>query len=246
MYCLKPGLDILKVANPYGYYGFYGCSEYQIVDSKYVFKVKDEISFEEACFCEPVATVVHGIERLRIKPGEKVLVIGAGTMGILNAQIARYYGADVIISELSQKKLCTAGELGFDKLIDVMKYDLKDCVGAYTGEEGLDAVIIAVGAEEAYKQAIDIMSKGGRMLVFSSGYPAPSWTLDPNLVHYELLDIIGTYGCSTADFQVASEILASGKIRVDKLIDQKFPLNNLQAAFEAAAAKDAYRVSVQI
>ncbi len=62
-----------------------------------------DISAAEAGFLEPVATVVRGMKRLRVKPGETVVVIGAGTMGILNAQVAKAFGAHVIVSELTQK-----------------------------------------------------------------------------------------------------------------------------------------------
>jgi len=94
--------------NNYGYYGPNGCAQYKVVSSKHVFKISKELPFSEAGFCEPLATVIHGIHRLRVQPGENILIIGAGTMGLLNTQVARYYGAEVIISELlkKEKKYC--------------------------------------------------------------------------------------------------------------------------------------------
>jgi len=92
-----------SAADQDGYYGNYGCGNYQIGQSKHVFKVNEDVPFEYAGFAEPIATVVYGMKKLRVKPGDKLLVIGAGTMGNLNAQVARYFGADVTISDISEK-----------------------------------------------------------------------------------------------------------------------------------------------
>lgn len=232
--------------NEFGYYGLYACGEYQVAQAKHVFKVDEDVPFEHAAFCEPTATVIHGIQRLRLQTGQKVLVIGAGTMGVLNSQVARYYGADVIISEVSEKKLTTVKSLGFEKLINVNEEDYRKKVEEFTKGKGPDAIIIAVGANKAYEQALEMAGKGCKLLIFASGYPAPSWSLDPNTLHYKLLNVIGTFGCSTIDYQIASELLNAKRIAVEALIEERYPLNEVQEAFEKATSPDAYRVSVVV
>lgn len=245
MLCLCSDLKPMET-DEFGYFGPYGCSEYKVVDSKYVFSMNPELPFEQMAFCEPLATVVQGIERLCIRPAEKVLVIGAGTMGMLNACLARFYGADVVISDISPAKLENAKAMGFDSVIDPSGGTYKQEIDELTKGAGVDAVIIAVGASSAYRQALDVSKMCGKLLVFAAGYPEPQWELDPNLVHYKLLSIIGTYGCRPSDFQYASELLSSGKIRVEKLIEAKYALDDIQTAFEAASQKDAFRVAVML
>jgi threonine dehydrogenase-like Zn-dependent dehydrogenase len=245
MLCLCSDLKSLEM-DEYGYYGSYGCSEYKVADSKYVYRLNPELPFEQMAFCEPLATVVQGIERLDINPAQKVLVIGAGTMGMLNASLARFYGADVMLSDISRTKIENAKAMGFDKVIDPSNGKYKEEIDELTKGTGVDAVIVAVGANSAYKQALDVSKMCGKLLVFAAGYPEPQWELNPNSVHYKLLNIIGTYGCRPSDFQYASELLGNGNIRVEKLIEGKYALDDVQTAFEAASQKDAFRVSVML
>ena len=244
-YCQNSPIKDFK-RDAYGLYGLYACGEYQIVEAKHVYKLKPGAAIDTAAFCEPVSTVIHGINRIRVKPGERVLVIGAGTMGLINAEVARFFGADVIISELSDKKLEMAAAMGFNKLIDVRTDDINVRVSEFTNGHPVDAIIIAVGVTAAYKQAFDAAQMGCRLLIFAGGYPPPSWDTDPNRVHYQMTEIIGTYGCSPADFQYAADLLGEKKINLDKLIEGRYPLDDVQKAFEMASSGDAYRYAVML
>ena len=101
-----------------------------------------------------------------------------------------------------------------------------------------------MGNTKAYNQALEIAPKGCKLLIFASGYPSPEWNLDPNTVHYKLLEIIGTYGCSTADYQKATDLLSNNEINVTLLIEKKYSLDKIQRAFEKATTLDTYRISV--
>jgi L-iditol 2-dehydrogenase len=231
-------------ADAYGYFGNYGCSRYQIAKSKHIFKVNKDVPFELAGFAEPLSTVVYGIKRLRVKAGEKLLVIGAGTMGNLNAQVARYFGADVTLSDVSEKKLKTAQRLRFDRTLNARDPDYFEKARAFTGGAGFDSIIIAVGLSEAYNHAIEMVVDGGKLLIFAAGYPKPGWNIDPNTVHYKLWEIIGTFGCEAVDFQDAVGLLNDKKIDVSPLIEERISLEQIQYAFEKASAPDSYRVAV--
>jgi L-iditol 2-dehydrogenase len=113
--------DIMNCENGYsmqkitedGYRGMFGFSTCNVAGSKGLLKMNKELDPSEAGFLEPVSTVVHGIERLNVRPMDNVVVIGAGTLGLVNAQVARAYGGRVLISELMEKKQNTARKLGF-------------------------------------------------------------------------------------------------------------------------------------
>jgi threonine dehydrogenase-like Zn-dependent dehydrogenase len=181
-----------------------------------------------------------------VKAGEKLLVIGAGTMGNLNAQVARYFGADVTISDVSEKKLKTAQRLSFDRTLNARDTDYFEKARALTGGAGFDSIIVAVGLTEAYNHAIEMVADGGGLLIFAAGYPKPGWNIDPNTVHYKLWEIIGTYGCSAADFQEAVGLLSDKRIDLSPLIEERVPLEEIQSAFEKASAPDAYRIAVML
>jgi L-iditol 2-dehydrogenase len=235
-----------RPADAYGYFGNYGCSQYQIAKSKHILRVNQDVPFEFAGLAEPLSTVVHGIRRLRVQTGERLLVIGAGTMGNLNAQVARYFGADVTLSDVSEKKLKTAQRLSFEKTLNARDPDYFKRARALTGGAGFDSIIIAVGLTEAYNQAIEMVADGGKLLIFAAGYPKPGWNVDPNTVHYKLWEIIGTFGCGPSDFQDAVDLLNDKIVDLSPLIEDRIPLEKIQYAFEKASTPDAFRVAVML
>jgi L-iditol 2-dehydrogenase len=208
--------------------------------------VNQDVPFEFAGLAEPLSTVVHGIRRLRVHTGERLLVIGAGTMGNLNAQVARYFGADVTLSDVSEKKLKTAQRLSFEKTLNARDPDYFKRARALTGGAGFDSIIIAVGLTEAYNQAIEMVADGGKLLIFAAGYPKPGWNVDPNTVHYKLWEIIGTFGCGPSDFQDAVDLLNDKIVDLSPLIEDRIPLEKIQYAFEKASTPDAFRVAVML
>lgn len=108
-------------------------------------------------------------------------------------------------------------------------------------------MIVAVGAESANRQSLDMVKKiDGRILLFAAGYPAPLLDVDSNLLHYRRLELIGTYGADNEDFEDAANMLGQGMIDVSGLIEPvRYPLTQMQEAFEAAAAPGMYRVCVE-
>ena len=229
-----------------GYWGYFGFGEYAIQGERSLFKMDKSLSSAEAGFLEPVATVVSGIKQLRVKPLETVCVVGAGTMGMLNAQVARAFGARVIISEGMPKKLEAARELGFEA-IDFTQEDVVARVKEFTNGRGVDCVILAVLNEFVLKQAFDLIKANkGRILVFAAGYPAPKLELDANMIHYRRCEIIGTYCGEMEDFADAAELLNSRAIDVRPLCEpRQYSIDEIQEAFEAAATPGMFRVHVK-
>ena len=172
------------------------------------------------------------------------MVIGAGTMGILNALVAKAHGCRVLITEMMPKKLEAARRLGLEA-IDVSACDPVEKVKELTGGKGADGVIVAVAASGAYAQAIDMLKeKRGRLLIFAAGYPAPKWELDPNTVHYRRMVIVGTYGADYVDFKEAANLINMGVANFSELVEEKIPLDEIQHAFERACEPGMFRISV--
>ncbi len=249
-YCRKG--EVSKCENPPklitedGYLGEFGFSTHAIWEEHAIIKMNPELEPGCAGFLEPLATVIKGQKKLRLASFETVAVIGGGTMGMLNALAARAGGARVIVSELMEKKLNLARKLGFE-VIDSGKEDPVARVKELTGGKGADCVIVAVGAESANRQSLDMVKKiDGRILLFAAGYPAPPLDVDSNLLHYRRLELIGTYGADNEDFEDAANMLSQGLIDVSGLIESvRYPLTRMQEAFEAASAPGMYRVCVE-
>lgn len=221
-----------------------GCAEYTVVNETALHAMNKTLSGSEAAFLEPLGTVCNGIKKLGIQPGQTIAVIGAGTMGILNALVARIWGADVIISEVIDKKIDVANAYGFNT-VNPMKGNPGDRIRSITKEKGADSVIIAVGSSSAYDQAVSMLKQTfGKILVFAAGYPAPKWNLDPNTIHYRRMSIYGTYCADFQDFEEAARLLNDNEINVSPIIEERIELNDIQKAFKKSCRKDSYRISV--
>lgn len=231
--------------NPDGYFGNAGCANYAVAKEVACYKIDRGVDPSVAALLEPLGTCCAGFRRFGVEYGQTVVVIGAGTMGVLNALVAKAHGCRVIITEMMPKKLETAARLGLET-IDVSKYDPVEKVRELTGGKGADGVIIAVGASGAYAQALEIAKeKRAHLLIFAAGYPAPKWELDPNTVHYRRMVIAGSYGADAVDFREAASMINMGAADFSQLVEEKIPLDKIQEAFEEACKPGMYRISVQ-
>lgn len=229
------------------HFGFFGFSDYCVRNTRGIYKVDAKMNPSAAGFLEPLATVIHGMKKLRLKPYETVVVIGAGTMGLLNAQTAKSYGCRVIVSEMHPKKIKTAERMGFE-VIDCGEKDPVEEVKQLTDGEGADAVIVAVGASVANEQGLQMLKEmDGRLLLFAAGYPAPELKVDSNTIHYRRMELIGTFGANHEDFLEAARALSSKVVDVSELIEEKtYTLDQMQEAFAAASEPGMYRVSIKL
>lgn len=231
--------------NPDGFYGrFRSCGQYVTQRAVSTFHMNPSIEISEAAFLEPLATVVSGVRKLHLQPHDRVLVIGAGTMGILNALVAKAYGCSVYQSEMMEKKIKTARELGIN-VIDVAKKDAVTTILEESGVKGFDVVIVAVGVSAAYEQARKLVKeKEGTLLLFAAGFPEPKLCITPNEIHYRKMKIMGTYTANFQDFEEAADLLSTKKIDVSKLVEKRFSYEQIEEAFEAAMIPGAFRISV--
>ncbi len=237
----------LSAVSEDGYHGEFGFAQYKVVPERTLFRMNPDLTPAEAGFLEPVSTVVKGIKKLRLQPHETVVVVGAGTMGLVNAQVAKSYGARVIVSELMENKLETARKSGFET-IDSGKEDVVERVKELTDGKMADCVILAVANKIVLDQSVDLIKHlDGRILVFAAGYPAPHTDLDSNLIHYRRIEIIGTFGSNMVDYADAAMLLNTRAIDVRPMCEPKqFDLDHIQDAFAAASTPGMYRVHVTI
>jgi L-iditol 2-dehydrogenase len=189
-----------------------------------------------AALIEPLACVLRGQNALRIRPGDAVLVLGAGPIGVMHIKLARLSGARrVFVSEPNPLRLELAHMAGADRCINPITEDLAEILAGETGGQGADAIIVATAAHAAQEAAPRLAAIGGRINFFG-GLPKdrPTIVFDANLVHYRELIVTGTTACSTEDCRRAAEIVNSGRIDLSDLISGRFPLEQAAEAFAAA------------
>jgi L-iditol 2-dehydrogenase len=197
-----------------------------------------------AAMIEPFACVLRGQEPLRIAPGDLVLVMGAGPIGIMHMKLARLKGAGkVVVSEPSAQRAEQAVVLGADRAVNPAEENLDEVMRELSDGNGGDVVIVAAPVHAAQEQALRLAAIGGRISFFG-GLPKdrPVINFDSNLVHYKELLVTGTTACSTRDCRKAVEIVNSGRIDLSAVVSDVFPLSAAVDALAAARGGKALKV----
>jgi L-iditol 2-dehydrogenase len=200
-----------------------------------------------AALIEPFACVLRGQDALKIQPGETVVVMGAGPIGLMHAKLARLRGAGkVIVSEPAQGRLALASGMGIDRAVNPSEEDLAQAVAEETGGQGAEAVIVAAPAHAAQEMALRLAGTGGRVNFFGAlPKDRPTIQLDSNLIHYKELLVTATSACSTSDCRRAAQIVSAGIVDLAPLISRRFPLAEAVEAFAEAESGRALKVVIE-
>ncbi|MFZ0774840.1 MAG: zinc-dependent dehydrogenase [Candidatus Sulfotelmatobacter sp.] len=196
--------------------------------------IPEVVSFEQACFVEPVNTCMKGIDTLRLQRGETVLVIGQGPIGIILSVLARRAGATVITSDLYPERLKIAKSLGLQNTIDASKDDVVNLIREQTNGRGADAVILAVGSNGLIRPAMDAARPGGRVLLFAQTQRGEA-VVDPAAICVDEKALLGSYSASV-DLQGESvQFVMNREMDLERLITHRFPLQESAQALQLAA-----------
>ncbi|HEX8563321.1 MAG TPA: alcohol dehydrogenase catalytic domain-containing protein [Flavobacterium sp.] len=213
--------------------------------SKKFYKLPDNVSYEEATLLDTFSVGMHAIQLSGIKINDKVAVIGAGPIGLGQLQLAKACGADVLITDIVGSSLKLAKELGADVTVDSSKEDAFRKVMEFTGGRGVDITFECAGGEsmpDTLPQASKFTRRGGK-LVIVGGFDEGITTigLEWQRIQMSEIQIIPSASFSYwgiyPEMQMCLELLAKGKLNAKKLITHRFPLDQINKAFEVAHDK---------
>lgn len=197
-------------------------------------RIPSSISYEEACFVEPVNTCMKGIQALRPEPGETVLVIGQGPIGIILSVLAKRVGATVITSDLYPERLKIGESFGLILTMNASRTNVIDRVRELTEGRGADAVILAVGGNNLIRSAMDACRPGGRVLLFAQTQHGEA-VVDPASICVDEKALIGSYSASVDLQEESVRFVMSGEMNLGRLISHRFPLAEGGQALDLAA-----------
>ena len=216
-----------------------GFSEYVrvmdwIVETGGVVAIPDNVSYEQASFVEPVNTCIKAIAILAPKPGETVLVIGQGPIGIILAYLSKSAGADVVTSDLFQQRLTIANTFGLQDSVDASRQDAVSFVKQRTEGRGADAVILAVAGDSLIRPAMDAARPGGRVMLFAQTQRGEA-IIDPAAICVDEKTLLGSYSASVDLQDESVRFVMSREMDLERLISHKFPLSGAVEALQIAA-----------
>jgi L-iditol 2-dehydrogenase len=197
-------------------------------------RIPEAVSFEQACFAEPVNTCMKGIEALRLRPGETVLTIGQGPIGIILSVLAHRAGASLITSDLHAQRLKIGLTFGLERTIDASQANVVDRVRELTSGRGADAVILAVGGNALIRTAMDAARPGGRVLLFAQTQHGEA-VIDPAAICVDEKILVGSYSASVHLQEESVRFVMNREMDLERLVSHRFPLAESAAALDLAA-----------
>ena len=197
-----------------------------------------DMSYAAGSLVEPAACAVKSLRRAQLRPGDTMLVVGLGIMGMLHVVLGKAAGLRVIGADLVDFRLNKALQLGAEAVIDVRKQTLAEGIVAANDGAKADAVICGPGSIEAMESSIAAAGPGGRVVLFTTSKPDDVLPVRPYRIYFDEISLVPSYSCGPDDTRAAFEAIRSGVIREDQLITHRFDLEHITDAFAAAARVD--------
>jgi L-iditol 2-dehydrogenase len=205
------------------------------------------LSNEEGSFVEPLACCARAVQRTTMLPGDSVVVMGLGSIGLLMLQAVKAIGAARVYGvDLLPERLQLALDLGADAVFQAPpdEHALRDLLNPLTEGRGADAVILTAPGARPFMQAVASARKGGAITIFAAHNSAAS--LDLERIYQQELTITSAYSSSPQTLRIALELLATRKVRVDRLISHCLPLERFNEGVALMRERKALKVYFQM
>ncbi len=199
-----------------------------------VVEIPDHVSFQDAAMAEPLACVLRGIHETQIQPGETVVVIGCGPIGLKFIRVLSGRKVRVIAVGKRKSQIAAAERLGAVAAFDVEKIEnpVEKIRELTEGGHGADAVIEAVGTPATWQWALQMVRKGGTVNLFGGCPQGSEMRIDPAALHYSEITIMSTFHHTPRFIREAMDAIARGEIRASDFINREVPLSELPRVFE--------------
>jgi len=219
--------------------------EFFTIKAEMVLKLPETMTLDEAALIEPVSVAAHALSRAGSVEGLNVVVLGAGTIGNLVAQVARASGAKgVMITDVSEYKLEKARDCGLQHVVNPQEEDLGQAILNAFGPDKADLILECVGVQDTITQAVSNARKGSTIIVVGVFGKKP--LVDLGLVQDRELSLIGTLMYQKKDYARAIELVGTGKLSLDRMVTHRFIFKDYLKAYEAIEASGGNYMKVMI
>ncbi|SEP51830.1 zinc-dependent alcohol dehydrogenase family protein [Amycolatopsis saalfeldensis] len=209
-------------------------AEYVAVPADTCHRMPDSMTWEQGAIVEPVSCAVHGVRRIGVEAGERFLVVGAGTMGLIMQQLLQRSGAEVTVVDRNASRLPRATGLGAAAVAED--------VSALDGEL-YDAAVDCTGAAPAIESAFDALRRGGRLLVFGVAPAEARVALSPFRIYNDEITIVGSMAVLNS-YATALDLVAKGVIDTEALITDTLPLEQYPEALAKMRSGSGLKIQV--
>lgn len=209
-------------------------------------KLPQGISYEQGSFIEPLGTVIRGLRKIDLQPGDSVIILGSGIAGLLNIKLAKALGAGrIMATDVNNYRLEAAKRFGAEYVFYAHE-NITSLIRKVNEGRLADKVIVCTGALSATSQALQSVDKGGTVLFFAVPQPGEKLNIDFNPYWRNDISFKTTYGATPLDNKQALELIKAGNIRVEDMITHKLALEEIVRGFRLASeGKECLKVIIK-
>jgi 2-desacetyl-2-hydroxyethyl bacteriochlorophyllide A dehydrogenase len=227
-FCRRGENHLCSGLSPLGVGRSGGFAEFSVVPERYLYHIPAGVSLQEASLIEPLACCVRGIDQARVTTGDVVVVSGAGPIGCLLIQLTRMAGAALIISvEPSASRHEFARRAGADVVCDPS--EVSQVVKLHRGSVGADVVIEASGSLTAAQSSLDLVRRGGTVLLFAVYPQGRTVAVSPFRINEDELRVVGSLN-NPSTHSRALDLVASGRVTLEGMVSHRLALEDIDLA----------------
>ena len=201
---------------------------------KNLLRLQPGTAFRDAALTEPLACVMQGIKDARLRKGLRVLVIGAGPIGLMFIAVASHLGCEVLVAGRGENRLQAARRLGALQVLDVSARELLPAAQAEIIRPP-DVVIEAVGKPETWEAAVQLVRKGGVVNLFGGCPAGTSVCLDTSRLHYAGITVVASFHHTPGTIRQALDLIERGVVRAADFVDGECGLSELPGLLRSMA-----------
>jgi len=210
-------------------------------------RLPDAVADADGVLLEPAACVVKSLRRSGLRPGESILVIGLGIMGMMHVKLARHIGAGLVMgADLFERRAARAKELGADYGLVVSGDNLVEQVREVTKGAMADVVIVGPGTAKAMHTGIAAAGKGAMVVQFTATPPEEELIVRPHDLYFNETRLLPSYSCGPEETREALELVERGVINAAELVTHRFPLGEIAQAYATAQRPEALKVIITL
>ena len=207
-------------------------------------KFSNSASPAEIACAEPLAAVIHALDRVEVQRNSWAALVGSGALGLMFLQLLKRAGAKVVMVNRSPGRLELAEKLGADRIVQADDSSLAEKVRDVTGGIGADLVVEAAGTKETWESAFQAARNGGEVLLFGGCSAGTVVSFDAQKIHYGETTLIGSFHHEPTAFRRAVKYIENGRVKVKPLLSSTMKLEEIGMAFQKMEQREALKISV--
>ena len=204
-----------------------------------VLKISDSLSFEEAAMIEPLACCVRAWKKYDYQEGDSVAIFGVGPTGMMHVMLSHAKKfSKIFCFDVNDFRLDFAKKFNISDSINSMDKNRKEKILTATDGRGVDVAIVATSSLKALEDAIDMVRKGGAVMMFGVPSKGASLNVDMSKIYSKEITLVTSYAASDVDTKEALELIESSQVDVKQLITHTYSITETQKAFDHARSGD--------